>query len=238
MNLEEIKEIYPNATYDNFTYTIEILKNIFCFITSDFDICMWQESNYEDIICFDDILQDLPQMTNDNLLEVLEIIKKRILFDNTYAAGFDMNEDAEIQEFQPYDPTKDIFWNNVINKCNIDRNRKLHIYTYGDQYLTNSPKKSQQKFNASILRSEFKRNKTMIKELRKLRGTNPKLQQEIRQSKLFENFVFDIIKTIENNNLTCISIFCRAGHHRSVACAEMLKNLYNNATIEHLTIDL
>ena len=42
---------------------------------------------------------------------------------------------------------------------------------------------------------------------------------------------------VEHSNLSCISINCTKGRHRSVAAAEILKKTYYpNATVKHLTI--
>jgi len=47
----------------------------------------------------------------------------------------------------------------------------------------------------------------------------------------------NIVKTVERDNCKLIGIYCRAGHHRSVACAELLKRfVYINSNIHHLTI--
>jgi len=66
--------------------------------------------------------------------------------------------------------------------------------------------------------------------------------EEIRNNvfcaKEFPEFMSNMIKSIEENNFSCISTFCRKGRHRSVSCAIWLKKLYYpNATIEHLTIN-
>ena len=76
----------------------------------------------------------------------------------------------------------------------------------------------------------------LYKALVKLRGTNLKVQQEIRYAELYQEFIENIIKEVELNNFIKISIVCKAGHHRSVACAEMLIHIYPNRTIQHLTI--
>jgi RNase adaptor protein for sRNA GlmZ degradation len=74
--------------------------------------------------------------------------------------------------------------------------------------------------------------------LAKLRGTNLKVQQEIRETDMFETVMQDIVEEIETHNLSYIAICCNRGHHRSVACAEMLKYLYSNAEVNHLTVSL
>jgi RNase adaptor protein for sRNA GlmZ degradation len=87
-----------------------------------------------------------------------------------------------------------------------------------------------------VLRGSHKKHSTEFKELVKLRGTELQIQQEIRECPIFYEFVEDIVKDIESKNLHTIAITCRAGHHRSVACAEMFVHLYENRTVDHLTI--
>lgn len=47
-----------------------------------------------------------------------------------------------------------------------------------------------------------------------------------------------IVTTVEQEDLHFIGIFCTAGHHRSVACGELLlKHVYPKAKLIHLTLN-
>ena len=61
-----------------------------------------------------------------------------------------------------------------------------------------------------------------------MRGTDLQIQREVRECSIFEDFISNIVSDIEKRDLHVIAIICRAGHHRSVACAEMLIHLYKN----------
>ena len=169
------------------------------------------------------------------------------VFCNSHDANFPDSEricDGKINDiskledscFEKYNGKTDMFWKILHNKYDVNVNRKLKIYTYGTNKSLPSQKGCQMIFDASILRG----NQVNITEktLLKMRGTNLILQQVIRTSLLFNGFINDIVENIEKNDYSVISIICKAGHHRSVACAEMLKNLYQNCTTTHLTIDL
>jgi RNase adaptor protein for sRNA GlmZ degradation len=116
----------------------------------------------------------------------------------------------------------DDIWLYLKNKFNVKTDRKLHIITCGTQFILDVPKQCQKVFNSAILRNDnTDRKSPSFKALLKLRGTSSKIQQEVRDGKLFKNFMENVVQEIEDNNLATIGIICRAGHHRSVACAEM-----------------
>ncbi len=79
--------------------------------------------------------------------------------------------------------------------------------------------------------------------LASLRGTDPIIMNDVRSAPTYESFMKNMIKEIEEllkndqrgKRLT-IAVICRAGHHRSVAIAEMLRNVYNDVETDHLTI--
>ena len=145
-----------------------------------------------------------------------------------------------LKDLPLYEGEKDIFWTKMKEKYKIDTNRNLKILTYGTVYESKfdlSKYKIQETFNAIILRGGQKNNNITFKQLVKLRGTDKRVQQEVRDAVLFETFTENIIKTIESKNLERIAIICRAGHHRSISVAEMLFNLYPNIKIKHLTIE-
>jgi hypothetical protein len=126
-------------------------------------------------------------------------------------------------------------------KYNVNVNRKLKILTYGTRFepgLDLTKYKIQETFNATVLRGGQEKNNLTFKLLIKLRGDDPRIQQEVRHAVLFESFVENIILNVETRNLERISIVCRAGHHRSVSCSEMLIHLYPLIKMKHLTINM
>lgn len=138
-----------------------------------------------------------------------------------------------------YDGDNDVLWNKLKEKYNVNVARDLTIVTYGTTFIFEIPKQCQVEYNVIHLRGvSHNYDKPTKKALAKLRGTDLQIQQDVRMSnEIFEKTMNDIVFEIEQKNLTCIAIVCRAGHHRSVSCAEMLKYLYKNAITQHLTID-
>jgi hypothetical protein len=139
--------------------------------------------------------------------------------------------------FPPYDGTTDPFWDLLKEKYTVNTDRQLIIATYGVTFILETPIKCQQVFNAAIIRGKITKRSPLQKQMVKLRGTNLQLQQDIRTADLFPCFIESVVKQIEKDDLHHIAIVCRVGKHRSVACAEMLKNLYPNVITRHLTID-
>lgn len=137
----------------------------------------------------------------------------------------------------------DVLWQNLSTKYNIDTTKQLKIYTFGSRFAGRLSETDRAKlfdkfdevikmFDASVL---YSKDTTFDKLLYKLKGTDLAIQQSMKTTEIFDSFIEDIVKEIEDNNLDKIAIYCNAGHHRSVACAEMLKNLYLNVEVEHLT---
>lgn len=147
-------------------------------------------------------------------------------------AGFNENElDVEDDDDDDdYDINEDQFWVLLRKMANVDR--QLEIHTYGikfKQYKNYS--KTDRNFNALVITGNKSGN------LHKLRGTDPGLQKRVRSGKRFEEVMINIVKTVERDKCKIIGIYCRAGHHRSVACGELLKKfVYINSNITHLTI--
>lgn len=139
-------------------------------------------------------------------------------------AGF--TADAILTELADYQAKDDKF----LKSLAVTTDRIIHIVTYGTRFIFEPPSGVQKIFDASVLNG--KRNKDIIK----LRGTSLKIQQLVRDADGFVKFFTELIKSVEVENLTFIAITCKAGHHRSVACAEILRYVYPNATVEHLTM--
>ena len=104
------------------------------------------------------------------------------------------------------------------------------IYTWGKAYRKHAPEESKRNWavsNTSILDYGFK--------LRKINGKNKQLQSKIICDHRFIQIIEQIVKEVEENKYECISISCDQGRHRSVAIAEILKQLYYpQAEIIHL----
>ena len=116
-------------------------------------------------------------------------------------------------------------------KMEVDVRRDLYIYTYGSRHGT--PQNSEYTFNAAVLHGNRR-----SMDLHKLRGTDEEVQKSVMGSKNFYEFMEAVIRTIEAKNLHIVSIICAKGHHRSVACAELLaKHYYRNAVTHHLTLN-
>lgn len=115
------------------------------------------------------------------------------------------------------------------------RDRPLVIETFGNKFRQYKNYTGvQKKFNALVIASSKPRHV----DLRHARGTDPEIQKSVQAGRRFEEVVSNIVKTVERDQLESIGIYCRAGHHRSVACGELLKkHVYPLATVRHLTIN-
>lgn len=70
------------------------------------------------------------------------------------------------------------------------------------------------------------------------RGTGNVIQTCVEDASGYQFLVEEIVKNIEQYNHKKVGVYCRAGHHRSVAITELLKkHLYPNAKIKHLHIN-
>ena len=116
----------------------------------------------------------------------------------------------------------------------IDHNdtRKLIIYTWGRKMRKKQPEASQKNFNAAILNGKRK-----DVNLKKLDGRSEEVQQVVVKCKMFPSFVLGVVENVEKENLTCISVNCSKGRHRSVAGALLLKKYYYpEAEVIHLEL--
>lgn len=114
----------------------------------------------------------------------------------------------------------------------LDSHRKLKIYTRGDFIMKSKPKHSQASFNALILTCHGDG-----VNLRKNNGLTKVVQDKLKNTVKFPEWIKRLIHKVETDNLHEIDIFCKRGRHRSVAAAEILrKYYYPNAEVYHLTI--
>jgi len=240
MSFDDIEKLYPNTIINNVNeFIIPVARDVQILINIDgSNPIAWDNkgNNYKNILnqIIIDVDNDISVNSKNKLLLILQYFKDHLL-GGTY--GMEQCESkGDGTDVIYYDASKDNIWTKLKNKFNVDVNRKLHIYTFGTSFIFDNPKDCQKTYNAAILRGSHKKRSTQFKELVKMRGTDLQIQQEIRECPIFCDFIQDIVKDIESNNLHTIAITCRAGHHRSVACAEMLVHLYVNRKVNHLTI--
>ncbi len=137
--------------------------------------------------------------------------------------------DVGYADLEEYDPATDTLL--LALRPSVQTTRPLSITTYGTRFVFEAPEGTQRVYDASGLRGE--RNKFTAR----LRGTDRRLQHTVRVIPQFDGFVRDIVEDIERNGWSAVAVTCRAGHHRSVAVAEWLAQLYPNTRVTHMTID-
>lgn len=142
------------------------------------------------------------------------------------AAGFDVAAGAAAED-------KTTFWEYL--RAQADPERAVRIETYGNKFRQFKHYAGvERRFNALVICSQ----KPKHLDLRHVRGTHPDIQKSVQAGKRFEEVMTNVVVTTERDDLHCVGIFCRAGHHRSVACAELLKrHVYPRAVIKHLTLN-
>ena len=183
------------------------------------------------------IIKSIAEETPQNLIPGYAIER---LISNLYdSAGF-TNTELETYKLEKMD-----YLYTNLKKIIKDPNREITMVSFGEKFK--SPKSMEQsKISDSIL---FKCDKTFDARhinsvrpkgggLRDLRGTDEIVQKCIESGSGFEFVMGCIIKSIEQNNYKTIGVYCSAGHHRSIACVELLKkHLYPNAKVKHLHIN-
>lgn len=242
--MDQLIAAYPDAVINRDNLTIEVSSGIFVMCNLDIEN---HEYNSWDLKgnnltqkvkhAIDDV-NLVPHTKENKLVLILQHVRDGF----RKIAGFDTKtiEENDV-DFPEYDVTTDLIWQHLEKKFSVNTERKLNIVTYGTTFILDTPKKCQKVFNSAILRGSYanapEKFSLAYKSLLKLRGTSKKVQWEVRGAELFKSFMEEVVKSIEENNLTTIGIICRAGHHRSVSCAEMLVHLYPNRTVEHLTLN-
>jgi hypothetical protein len=185
------------------------------------------DKNYNtDIIeLFKNIPQDIPHE------QIPKYIIITLCADIYNTAGFEeeTEDNINISKKAPIDT----FWIDICK--NINTQRQLTIVSFGNKYSGFDAlcKTFDKTFSALHVNSKIPKGA----DLRYVRGTNNKIQRAVRSGSGFEFLITAIVNTIEKNNYNNIGIFCRAGHHRSVACVELLKtHIYKNAIVKHIHI--
>ena len=112
--------------------------------------------------------------------------------------------------------------------------RKLVIYTWGASLRKACPHKTGHNFN--VCGVSYRKKATGV-DLRKMTGMDEELKAKIATAPRFEAYITAIVKVVERDDLSVISINCRKGRHRSVAVANVLKDrYYPNAQVVHLEL--
>lgn len=116
--------------------------------------------------------------------------------------------------------------------------RALQIFTWGDNILTKSALKargSQWDINAKLLNGRGGGADTHCNALEE-----PRIIFNVASSLADGRglmMLLQAVRKIEEEDLTCVSVFCSKGRHRSVSCAVLLHQIYYpNAVLEHLTL--
>lgn len=161
------------------------------------------------------------EMRDPDLDQLIQLIDKEY---GTSAPGFsndsDLDENCDTTDDKSQDFKENLYWNNK---------RTLTIYTWGKKRRKSKPLGSECNFNAGVISGKKKG-----LDLKKLNGLSPDVQRSVASASGYCDFMKNMVKKIENNNLSTISINCTAGRHRSVACAELLKKLvYPQSSIYH-----
>ena len=120
----------------------------------------------------------------------------------------------------------------------VDTERELTIYTYGDKLKT--------KAALNQMGCQFHVN---AKPLNGRGGGADTKQNALQDERIMRNVASSLcegiglvilqqtLAKVELEGLSCISIFCSKGRHRSVSMAELLRmQYYPNARVVHLTI--
>jgi len=238
--LDNIKLLYPNYKYDNGILTVFVRDDICVILDEQLVECYAYDKNGKN---FSHKLNNIVNFVNKLNAPANKFCTILQYFcDNFYivpGVNIDYTDVNPNTNYLNYDGNNDFFWSMMKEKYNININRKLHIITYGINFIQKTPTMCQKIYNAGMLRLENKKGcELSMNYYMKQRGTCTLIQEQVRCSLLFTTLMESIINDIETNNFDCIGIICYAGHHRSVACAEMLKHLYINITCNHLTINL
>ena len=121
---------------------------------------------------------------------------------------------------------KYIILDNIDDKL-IKKDRKINIYTWGIKKHTCD--KCDIIFDATLLTAKIN------KDVRSLNGKNDIVKQSIINHPKFEIMMETILKNIEEHEPLTIGFICNHGKHRSVAFAELLKELYyTNSKMTHI----
>lgn len=120
----------------------------------------------------------------------------------------------------------------------VDAGRRIRILTFGKHRLKKFPSELMQvQAHITCNIKKFHYLTRNNKHLTKLSGLHDEVQGQICRCGFFASWIGDVVKRIEQNNLTSLALNCFKGTHRSVAAAEILKKAYYPlADVKHLTL--
>lgn len=148
-------------------------------------------------------------------------------------AGFVESDGKEDDELDLDSKLDDSFFEEM--RTIADTSRKINIDSFGNKYTGFDAlcKKYDKAFSALQVNNKIPKGTS----LKTARGTDDHIQRVVRSGRGFEYLIKAIVGTVEKNNCDNIGVYCRAGHHRSVAVVEMLKKyVYKNARVKHIHI--
>jgi len=148
--------------------------------------------------------------------DVLEWIAAKVSRDGDTDGGADHEEEDTKDDYGDYLP---------------DPERKLIIYTWGDQMQKKKPPDAQRNFNAKCLNCRGGK-----VDLRTMNGTWPELQDKVQTSSSFHAFRRLFINSIEANDYTVVSVNCSKGRHRCASFAEVMRKDYPKLVVHHLSL--
>lgn len=138
-------------------------------------------------------------------------------------------EDDEVDGFDDSIDTLDKV--KQLPNCECNRDRQLLIYVWGRKKRKYLHHKVDHNFNGAVLYGK-KAGTDWSKD-----GRTEAIRIAVMKCPLFNDFLETMIKTIEKKDASKIGINCRAGRHRSVTLAWILKeHYYPNAKIDLLEI--
>jgi hypothetical protein len=247
--MANIEIMYPTVQFNGDHIIVNVINDIY--------VALYNEPNENDSYVWDNKSTDYSKKLSDAFdyinttshekrdRQLLILQHFRDSFNEI--SGFDGGT-CSLDNYPNYDGDNDSLWKKLKSKYNVNVEREICIMTWGSTFVFEKPSGCQHSFNSATLRGAIKRvnkserseqEKLMVKDLRKLRGTHKKIQHEVREAELFEKFMENVVSEIEHNNFQTIGIFCVRGHHRSVACAEMLsKFVYNKSVVKHLNLNM
>jgi hypothetical protein len=212
--------IFITLTINEVTYYIEIYNELNIRIYND-------TTDYASFIT--DVIKSLPEI--ETIKIPIFVINQLIDSISEDSAGFDEASDEEYKYDFSYRCMKD-FWKDVKSTATSDR--VICITSFGNKYKNFETVKKT--FDCSFNALHVRSSKSGLN-LGKLRGTDIEIQKRVEQGKGFCSFIMDLVIRIEKHGYSNVGVFCSAGHHRSVACVELLKKfVYKNATIHHLNL--
>ncbi len=224
---QELLKKYPSVTVYDDNLLFLVVNNISFEIYDPTTIIAYADDEE-----YDSQVKEILASIGDDvpLNQVPGVVIERLLSNLFDAAGF-TEENRNPSYDSHYDYTE-------LLKQTFTPERELYIVSFGEKFK--SPKAMEQgkisnflpfKCDCTFDARHINSAKPKSGNLRELRGTDSIIQKCIESGSGFEFVMRCIITSIEAKDPKVIGIYCTAGHHRSVALAELLKrHIYLKAT--------